>query len=68
MYNLVMTSRKPAAKRFKKWVTGTVLPAIRKDGVYVMNEEKVSAPDATLTDLDALRDQIETQSRKRTRP
>lgn len=60
MYNLVMTSRKPAAKRFKKWVTGTVLPTIRKDGAYVMNEEKVSAPGATLTDLDALRDQIET--------
>ena len=60
LYSIVMTSRKPAAKRFKTWVTGTVLPIIRKDGVYVMNEEKVSAPGATLTDLDALRDQIET--------
>lgn len=60
LYSLTLTSRKPAAKRFKKWVTGTVLPAIRKDGAYVMDEEKVSAPGATLTDLDALRDQIET--------
>lgn len=60
LYSIVLTSRKPAAKRFKKWVTGTVLPIIRKDGAYVMNEEKASAPDATLTDLDALRDQIET--------
>lgn len=60
LYSLTLTSRKPAAKRFKKWVTGTVLPIIRKDGAYVMGEEKVAAPDATLTDLDALRDQIET--------
>lgn len=27
LYSLILTSRKPAAKRFKKWVTGTVLPA-----------------------------------------
>ena len=34
MYALVLTSRKPEAKAFKKWVTGTVLPAIRKTGSY----------------------------------
>lgn len=34
-------SQKPEAKTFKKWVTGTVLPAIRKDGAYIMGEEKV---------------------------
>jgi len=31
LYSLIMTSRKPAAKRFKRWVTHEVLPAI-KDG------------------------------------
>ncbi len=35
LYALVFTSRKPEAKRFRKWVTGTVLPAIRRHGVYV---------------------------------
>lgn len=34
LYSLILTSRKPAAKRFKKWVTGTVLPAIRRTGRY----------------------------------
>ena len=34
LYSLILTSRKPAAKRFKKWVTAEVLPAIRKTGVY----------------------------------
>lgn len=34
LYSLVLTSRKPAAKRFKKWVTADVLPTIRKTGAY----------------------------------
>lgn len=34
MYSLVLTSRKPEAKIFKKWVTAEVLPAIRKTGAY----------------------------------
>ena len=40
-YELILNSRKPNAKQFKEWVTGTVLPAIRKDGGYVKDEEKV---------------------------
>lgn len=31
-YKLVLKSRKPEARKFQDWVTGTVLPAIRKDG------------------------------------
>ena len=31
VYSLILTSRKPAAKAFKKWVTGEVLPSIQKD-------------------------------------
>lgn len=42
LYSLILTSPKGEAKRFKKWVTGTVLPAIRKDGAYIMGEEKAS--------------------------
>ncbi len=34
LYSLVLRSRKPEAKRFKKWVTSEVLPAIRKTGAY----------------------------------
>jgi len=39
LYSLILTSRKSEAKRFKRWVTHDVLPAIRKDGAYVMGEE-----------------------------
>ena len=35
LYTLILGSRKPEAKRFKKWVTGDVLPSIRKTGAYV---------------------------------
>jgi prophage antirepressor-like protein len=35
LYSLILTSRKPEAKRFKKWVTSEVLPAIRKTGGYI---------------------------------
>lgn len=34
MYHLVLSSRKPEAKQFRKWVTSEVLPAIRRDGRY----------------------------------
>ena len=34
LYSLIFSSRKPEAKRFRKWVTGTVLPEIRKTGSY----------------------------------
>lgn len=34
LYSLILSSRKEAAKKFKKWVTGEVLPAIRKTGGY----------------------------------
>lgn len=35
LYSLVLGSRKPEAKRFKRWVTHDVLPAIRQAGAYV---------------------------------
>jgi prophage antirepressor-like protein len=32
LYSLVLTSRKPEAKRFKRWITGEVIPSIRRTG------------------------------------
>ncbi|GAA4493306.1 Bro-N domain-containing protein [Pseudaeromonas paramecii] len=34
LYSAILRSRKPAAKRFKKWVTAEVLPSIRRTGLY----------------------------------
>lgn len=38
-YSLVLSSKLPAAKRVKRWVTSDVLPTIRKTGGYVANED-----------------------------
>lgn len=39
LYSLVLSSRKPEAKKFKKWVTSEVLPSIRKTGGYIIEKE-----------------------------
>lgn len=38
MYSLVLRSRKPEAKAFKRWITHEVLPQIRKTGAYAVKE------------------------------
>ena len=41
LYNLIFRSNKPEAKRFKRWVTHEVLPAIRKNGSYGKPDDKL---------------------------
>lgn len=41
LYSLILRSRKAEAKRFKKWVTAEVLPAIRKHGRYEDHQAKM---------------------------
>lgn len=40
LYSLILSSKLPTAKRFKRWVTSEVLPAIRRHGAY-LTEQKV---------------------------
>lgn len=42
LYSLVLSSKLPTAKKFKRWVTSEVLPAIRKHGGYVAGQEHMS--------------------------
>lgn len=44
LYSLILKSRKPSAKRFKKWVTAEVLPAIRKTGSYTASNQEPVTP------------------------
>lgn len=51
LYSLVLSSRKPTAKAFKRWVTHEVLPTIRKTGGYLTPEkveEVLSNPDTII--------------------
>lgn len=47
LYTLILRSRKPEAKAFKRWVTHEVLPAIRKDGGYMV-ARKDETPEETM--------------------
>lgn len=42
LYSLILSSKLPQAKDFKRWVTTEVLPSIRKNGGYLKNQEKMS--------------------------
>lgn len=51
LYSLILRSRKPEAKAFKRWITHEVLPAIRKHGGYLTPaklEEALTDPDTII--------------------
>lgn len=52
MYSLIFSSRKPAAKEFRKWVCAEVLPSIAKTGRYSLGEE-VAPPQSQLSESEA---------------
>ncbi|PGW89938.1 BRO family protein [Bacillus cereus] len=62
LYSLIMTSRKPQAKAFKKWVTSEVLPSIRKHGAYMTDqvlEQAVTNPEFIIGILTKLKEEKE---------
>lgn len=54
LYSLILRSRKPEAKEFKRWVTHEVLPAINRQGVYASSPEAAQSLDLTAARLDQL--------------
>lgn len=42
LYAMIFKSKKPNAKRFRKWVTSEVLPSIRQNGGYISNQENLT--------------------------
>ena len=42
LYTLILGSRKPEAKAFKRWITHEVIPTIRKTGGYILNADKMA--------------------------
>lgn len=58
LYSLVLGSRKPEAKAFKRWVTHDVIPAIRRHGMYAV-DDIIANPDLGIAALQALKDERE---------
>lgn len=62
LYSLVLSSKLPTAKKFKRWVTNEVLPSIRKHGAYMTPETLQAAilnPDTMIQLCQALKEEQE---------
>ena len=60
LYSLVLSSKLPGAKQFKRWVTSEVIPSIRKHGAYMTPETLEAAilnPDTMIKLCTALKDE-----------
>ena len=44
LYSLILSSKLPNAKKFKRWITTDILPTIRKNGGYVNNDDLFVSP------------------------
>ncbi len=51
LYSLILSSKLPSAKKFKRWVTSEVLPDIRKHGMYMSAETLLGDPDVLIKTL-----------------
>lgn len=56
LYSLILSSKLPTAKGFKRWVTSEVLPAIRTHGVYAV-DELIDDPDLAIKAFTALKEE-----------
>lgn len=54
LYSLILSSKMPKAKQFKRWVTSEILPTIRKHGVYAV-DEVLANPDMLISALTELK-------------
>ena len=54
LYSLVLGSRKPEARLFKRWITHEVIPSIRKHGVYAI-DQLLDNPDLLIASLQKLK-------------
>ncbi len=58
LYSLILSSRLPKAKKFKRWVTSEVLPSIRKHGLYA-EDELLDNPDLMIKIITDLKNERE---------
>lgn len=62
LYSLILSSKLPKAKEFKHWVTSEVLPAIRRHGMYAV-DELIENPDIAIKAFQALKEEREKTKR-----
>lgn len=58
LYSLILSSKLPGAKKFRRWVTSEVLPAIRKHGLYAV-DQLLDNPEFAIKAFTALKEERE---------
>lgn len=58
LYSLIFQSRKPEAKKFRKWVTAEVLPSVRKTGRYEVKPKVKSRPRLRSVEMASFHDEL----------
>lgn len=64
LYSLVLSSKLPSVKRFKRWVTNEILPSIRKTGGYLTGQEEMSDTELMAKALLVAQAQIEQRDKE----
>lgn len=64
LYSLILSSKLPTAKAFKRWVTSEVLPAIRRNGGYIAGQENMTDQEIMARALFVAQKTIESKNRQ----
>ena len=64
LYSLILSSKLPSAKAFKRWITHEVIPSIRKTGGYIEGQEHMSDADLMAKALLVAQRQIEQRDKQ----
>ena len=66
-YELILKSRKKEAVEYKRWLTHTILPSIRKNGGYILGQENLPAEEkeALMEQIQALASKVEDARKER---
>ena len=64
LYSLILLSKMPNAKKFKRWVTSEVLPSIRGNGAYIAGQENMTPEQIMAAGLQAAQKIIESKNQQ----
>lgn len=64
LYCLILSSKLPSAKRFKRWVTSEILPSLRKNGGYIVDQENMTPEQIMAAGLKAAQKIIENKDKE----
>lgn len=59
LYSLILSSKLPNAKKFKRWVTNEVLPSLRQTGGYIVGENQMNEDELVAAAMNVLNKKVE---------